>query len=171
VCSISAFASYALPVDYYVPTSVEFVPQSSILDMTTKTFLVNNLLTVWPSVTSLKCHITKQRLDLWKFLNAHAECDNHTEPPFISVIGSPGIGKSVIVYAWTIWHAMKFKKRTLYVQGINFFQFELISIIDNKVLRFSIEDEVDAEHKVHHLVNNLYKENCYDLIVCHRKQT
>jgi hypothetical protein len=137
------------------------------MDMKTKTLLVNNLLTNRLSDASVKCHITEERLTLWKFLNDHASLneDDYRGRPIVSIVGPPGIGKSVIAYAWTIWYATHFKKRTLYVQGIHL-NFELVSIVENRVTRCSIKYTHDSEvGNIHNVINNMHKDNCYDLVV------
>jgi hypothetical protein len=81
-------------------------------------------------------------------------------------MGSPGIGKSIIAYAWTVWHASHCNKRTLYVHGVDL-NFELLSIIDGIATRYSLNyKHIDDVKYVHDVISDLQKENNYDLIVC-----
>jgi hypothetical protein len=58
------------------------------MDMKTKTFLVNNLMTSRLSNASVKCHITEGRLTLWNFLDddASLNVDDYKDRPFISIV-------------------------------------------------------------------------------------
>ena len=115
---------------------LEFVPQQSLcaLNKSTKSFVVENWLDMTSTETRpitkkmIKCHVTKERRMLWEFLDENVVVDGH---PVVSVMGSPGIGKSIISYAWVMRYANQENRRTLYLHSEES-DFQLISIVDKK---------------------------------------
>ena len=89
-----------------------------------------------------------------------------TGNPVVSVTGSPGIGKSVISYAWVVWYTMQHNRRTLYLhyeeEG-----YKLISIVDGQVINESYRFYLcESSHSnISKMLNFKYEKIQYDLIV------
>ena len=146
-----------------------FVPQQSLcaLNESTKSFVVEN----WLDMTStemrpitkkmIKCHVTKERRRLWEFLDKNVVVDRH---PVVSVMGSPGIGKSIISYAWVMRYANQENRRTLYLHSEEN-DFQLISIVDKKVALYNFSLSSPIEN-IDVILKAMQKKHKYELIVC-----
>ena len=109
----------------------------------------------------ISCHVTKERRRLWEFLDASVVVDGH---PVVSVMGSPGIGKSIISYAWVMRYAYQENRRTLYLHSEEN-DFQLISIVDKKVALYNFSLSSPIEN-IDVILKAMQKEHGYKLIVC-----